>query len=169
MTLEEHVAYTLLEHYRTKPAVDVISFHPPSGKAYETPLVRFPILKNSGSGASKRRHLDFIVRAGRYLILQELKGDAAGLSDDFLKLDALHQEYDLDRLMNTLAKRVPRVRTGPTIDRVLLSVGYSTDNGTIPERFTGFKVSMTKQITVRWGNTLSRDEIGELGIVFRQT
>ena len=81
MTAEDHVAYSLREFYLSFPQVDIISFHPPSGKAYETHLIRFPVLENLGM-AAKRRHLDFIVRCGRFLVLQELKGDAASSAAD---------------------------------------------------------------------------------------
>lgn len=163
MTQEEHVAYALLKLYRSLLKVDVISFHPPSGKAYETPLVRFPVLKNIAI-ASKRRHLDFIVRCGRFLILQELKGDANSLVDDFVKLRALRDELGLNGILKTIAKRVPSIKNSPNIDRIILSVGCYDHKSVLPLDFTAFRVNNNGEVIWSPGSDLSLDERRELEI-----
>ena len=161
MTLEEHVAYSLLNFYQSRDRIEVVSFHPPSGKAYDSALVRFPILNNIGL-AGKRRHLDFIVRCGRFLILQELKGDASSLVEDVLKLQNLESELGIDGIVQTIAKRVPRIRNMPKIDRLVLSVGYSKINGVIPGIFSTFCVDDQGLVTWKWGTDLIIGEQDEL-------
>jgi len=165
MTAEDRVAYALRTLYLSFPEVHIISFHPPSGKAYETPLIRFPILQNLGI-ASKRRHLDFIVRCGRFLILQELKGDAASSSNDQVKLLALQQELGLGGIMKTIRARVPTIVTPPTIDRLILSLGFSTYNAEIPRIFTTFCVDTNGMVHWQWGGDLTQDEVSELASYF---
>jgi hypothetical protein len=167
MTTEDHVAYALRKLYLSFPRVDIISFHPPSGKAYETPLVRFPVIANIGI-AARRRHLDFIVRCGRFLILQELKGDAASSHDDQVKLLALQREFGLPGIIKTIAKRIPTIQTAPVIDRIILSLGFSVDNEKIPDPFSTFCVDKGGNTSWRWSSDLTNDEITELQGYFTQ-
>jgi hypothetical protein len=165
MTEEDFVAYALWEMYLSFPRVEIISFHPPSGKAYDTPLVRFPNLKNLG-GASKRKHLDFIVRCGRFLILQELKGAAGSSKEDQAKLLALHDELGTSGIVRTIAKRVPAITKLPKIDRIVLSLGFSTNNATVSGPFTTVCVDKMKNTTWHWGSDLTSAEIAELSGYF---
>jgi hypothetical protein len=169
MTVEEHVAYTLLEYYQSSAGTDIISFHPPSGKAYGTSLIRFPVSRDRDAGASRRRHVDFILRCGRFLILQELKADSAHLTDDFLKLEALVSDFPLPALLDVISRRVPRIGTPPPINRIVLSVGYSENNGHIPARFTGFQVDLDRNIQVHWGADLSPSETRELSLALNSS
>ena len=165
MTAEDHVAYALRSFYLALPNVEIISFHPPSGKAYETPLVRFPVLKNSAI-ASKRRHLDFIVRCGRFLILQELKGDAASTRDDQVKLLALQNELGITGVVKTIAKRNPSITKSPAIDRLVLSLGFLGQNKEIPPPFSVFRADKTGAIEWQWSSDLTKGEVAELNNFF---
>ena len=164
MTAEDHVAYALRQFYLSFPRVDIISFHPPSGKAYETHLVRFPVLENLGI-ASKRRHLDFIVRCGRFLILQELKGDAASSADDQVKLLALQRELGITGIIKTIARRVPSITNAPAIDRLVLSLGYSSDNEAVPPPFSTFIVTKAGKVSWQWRG-LTKGEESEIESFF---
>jgi hypothetical protein len=165
MTVEDHVAYALRRYYLSFPNVEIISFHPPSGKAYETPLVRFPVLENLGI-ASKRRHLDFSIRCGRFLILQELKGDAASSFDDQIKLIALQRELGIAGIVKTIARRIPIITAQPTINRLILSLGFSICNQTITSPFSVFCVDEKNNVMRRWSSDLTESEIAELESFF---
>jgi hypothetical protein len=165
MTGEDRVAYALKEFYLACPKVEIISFHPPSGKSYETALIRFPHPLERRA-ASKRRHVDFILRCGRFLILQELKEDAASTSADQKKLSEMRSELGLAGIVATIVKRCPRLADGPTVNRLVLSLGFASANVVIPSQFAVFRVEATGKVDVVLGDSVAAEEIAELSSYF---
>jgi len=102
-TLED-LAYERIVNRLSEKRVLILSAHPPSGKAYDTELIRIPA-RNRHAG---RYHIDLIFIIEPFLFLMELKGKTSESSDDVAKLQKLFADYDLPELLKVIRKRVNR-------------------------------------------------------------
>jgi hypothetical protein len=104
MPTEEDIAFErIMQRLAEKQAI-VLSAHPPSGKSYDTELIRIPARdRNAG-----RYHLDLIFVLNEFLYLVELKGRLSESSQDILKLRKLLSEYSLSEILRFVRKRVNR-------------------------------------------------------------
>lgn len=100
-SLEDGVYEWILQRLRESDA-RVLSAHPPSGKAYDTDLIRIPSRRQNAG----RYHVDVIFTCRDLLFLLELKGRSSECDGDVKKLRAILSDHDLSSLLAILRRRI---------------------------------------------------------------
>lgn len=97
----EDITYDKIIRAVVRSEANLISAHPPSGKAYDTPLIRIPAYgRNSG-----RYHIDLIFEFECILFLVELKGCSSESIKDIDKLRKILGDYSQDELVRLIQNR----------------------------------------------------------------
>ena len=127
ISLETKIGEQLVEWLNTKTDAQVLSFHPPSSKAYASDLIRIPKLNSDGSRSRSRNHVDVIFITAHELWLVELKGRYSESADDISKLAEIKGSYSDKELIIFISNRVtvPLKYDLSQIDRVVTAIGVS--------------------------------------------
>jgi hypothetical protein len=151
MSTEEDLAFErIMDRLRIK-RVTVLSAHPPSGKAYDTELIRIPArAKHAG-----RYHLDAIFVLDEFLFLMELKGRLSESSHDITKLQGLLSEYSLADILKFVRKRVNRADVPwETIKQVVPSLGCILCDCSLPADFVVVESKTSDLVRCYVGNSI---------------
>ena len=117
MTSEDRVYKTLRLYIKSRSDIILHSGHPPSGKAYDLPLIPFK------AGKLKRYHFDLIWQVGHTLIFQELKGAYGELQNDINKLREFKSLYPLEKIKTQMKRRVTKQDALLDVTAIALCVG----------------------------------------------
>lgn len=104
MTPEARVYERLRDRLLRHPEIHLVSLHPPSGKSYDTDLIRFPVFRN-GVRTRERSHVDVVFVWKETLFLIELKGNSSESLEDTAKLRELRDQIGIEELLQIIAKR----------------------------------------------------------------
>jgi len=136
VTAEERVFDRLRKGLLRSEEIRVISLHPPSGKSYDTDLIRFPVIQD-GVRTRKRAHVDAVFVWEWALFLVELKGKSSESADDTAKLRDLRDHIGLEELLRVIRRRQfgdPQGSLGK-IDTLVLGLGVGQHDITTESDF----------------------------------
>ncbi len=106
----------------------VLSFHPPSSKAYASDLIRIPKLNDDGSRSRDRNHIDVVFLTATKLWLVELKCKYSESGDDIQKLRDIKASYSNQELIQFIQNRltVPLKFNLANVNEVVAAIGVKT-------------------------------------------
>ena len=122
-TCEDGVGERLYNWFADQPVFSIVSFHPPSGKAYATDIIRIPKVVN-GKYTGERYHVDLIVASERVLYLIELKCRLSESNDDITKLREIVRSYGIVGLLNIINKRSTTGIDLSHINSLVIGLGF---------------------------------------------
>jgi hypothetical protein len=127
ISLETKIGEQLVGWLNTKTDAQILSFHPPSSKAYASDLIRIPKLNADGSRSRSRNHVDVVFITAHELWLVELKGKYSESADDILKLAEIKSSYSDKELITFISNRVtvPLTYDLNHINEVVTAIGVS--------------------------------------------
>lgn len=136
MSCEDEVFGRLRAKLTNQKNVQIISLHPPSGKAYETALVGFPIF-DQGTRTRGRSHVDTIFISSQALFLLELKCFSHESADDIEKLRRIRDQLGLTCVIEVISKRVPDIGSDRLnmIQELILGLAVEHHDTELPEDF----------------------------------
>jgi hypothetical protein len=125
LSCETIVGEKLVDWIKTNTEAQILSFHPPSSKAYGSDLIRFPKLNSDGSRSRSRNHVDVVFITLSELWLVELKCKYSESSDDVAKLEELKGSYSDVELIKFISNRVtvPLKHDLSKIHKVIIAIG----------------------------------------------
>lgn len=128
LSCETVVGEKLVDWLKAHTEAQILSFHPPSSKAYASDLVRIPKLNADGTRSRSRNHVDVVFANSTELWLVELKCKYSESSDDISKLNELKASYTDTGLINLIANRitVPMKYDLRSIKKVIPAIGVRT-------------------------------------------
>lgn len=149
---EDRVAIALYEWLSQIPNTRVVSFHPPSGKAYDSDLLRIP--KRVGRMRTRERyHVDVVFINCGVLFLIELKCRLSECDHDILKLREIRDSNGLKGILELIQKRSTGDNCMKDITDLVLGLGFEiADSESIPPEFITFCTS-TSPPTIRKGRS----------------
>ncbi|MCE9608500.1 MAG: hypothetical protein K8U03_26750 [Planctomycetia bacterium] len=149
-TLEDE-AYQRLVDRLNERRITVISAHPPSGKAYDSELVRIPA-KERNSG---RYHADIIFVIDTVLFICELKGKSSESTSDVAKLRGIIADYTVAELVSFIRKRTNVATVNwAAITKVVGLIGVVVGDASLPDDIVSIVASAPAEFEVDVGNTL---------------
>lgn len=155
-TCEDRVAELLYGWFENRKSCQIVSFHPPSGKAYSSDLVRIS-RRSRGNRTSDRYHVDVVVVEGEFLLLLELKCRLSEAGEDVAKLRDIRDSYTVTELLELIRRRTTTSADLSGVRRLVLGVGYEIqDQEEGPEDFLTFRASTTQPL-IRAGNAVPAD------------
>ena len=105
ITCETLVGEKLVE-WLTKQNAQVLSFHPPSSKAYTSDLIRIPKLNRDGTRSRDRNHIDVVFLTENNVWLVELKCRYSESTDDINKLNEVKNSYSNSEIIELIKGRI---------------------------------------------------------------
>jgi hypothetical protein len=140
---EDRVSDALYAWFSKKPALQIVSFHPPSGKAYGTDSIRIPKVLD-GHRTRDRYHIDALVIGGSFLFLFEFKCRLSECDDDVAKLREINKCYRPDALVDLIRRRVTVDLDLSPVKHIIPGLGFEVkDRDTVPGDFLSFCTSET--------------------------
>lgn len=167
MTLEDDAFARLWRAYEQSPSVHIHSGHPPSGKSYRTPLVRFQ-RKENGAATRGRYHLDYVIQLGRLLVLQELKGRLSEAQADVLKLRQIMADYSLEEFKAVLRRRIDDPGLLQRVAGWIPTIGCAMVDTQVPPDFIVFEATMTG-LRIHPGRDVRADDLDIIRGAFGDT
>jgi hypothetical protein len=137
-TCEDRVAEALFNWFKNRRKCQIISYHPPSSKAYRTDLVRIPKRANKVQ-TRERYHVDVVVTESEYLFLIELKCRLSESDDDIAKLYDIAHSYMLGELLELIKRRATIPIDLTKVRQLVLGLGFENfDQPNAPNDFITF-------------------------------
>lgn len=137
-TCEDRVVDALYRWLVDRQNCHILSFHPPSGKAYGTDLLRIS-KKSAGVRTRERFHVDLVFTEGSFLFLAELKCRLSECNDDIAKLREIRDTYELVELLDLICRRMTTGWQVKGIQTLVLCLGFEIlDRQTLPGEFLTF-------------------------------
>jgi len=162
MSLEDIAFNFIISHLKAK-LINIISAHPPSGKAYDTDLIRLPA-KNRNSG---RYHIDVIFESEGVLCLTEIKGSTGESADDIIKLRAIVNEYTRLELIKLIRKRsCLETVDWDNINFIVPVIGAAIGGVQCPHDFVFLTTGSHGNITLEIGTSINLEAKGRLSKLF---
>lgn len=126
MTLEDKAFNGILRHIEASDRLSLLSAHPPSGKSYNSDLIRIPSPQQDRT-ASTRAHIDIIFCSKSFLYLCEVKGDALESDNDIKKLRAIVEMYGVEGLKRLIANRLTHKDLNlRTVQKIIPAIGCAS-------------------------------------------
>lgn len=139
MTREQRVFEALKAQLLTRTDITIIALHPPSGKAYDTGLIRFPVVANDIKTRG-RNHVDAIFIASDTIYLIELKGSSRESVADIVKLRALRDVLGLAKILTIIRCRQPEhVSALHRVVKLVIGLGVECHDVLTPNEFIVFQ------------------------------
>lgn len=140
---ETRVGEKLISFLSKQNTVDIISFHPPSSKSYQSDLIRIPKINQDGSRSRDRYHIDVIFISQNRLWLVELKCKLSESNADIKKLRELISAYTFDELRGFIQSRITIFPKNDLnkVDKIVLALGVEVVDEEIEKDFVVIKVT----------------------------
>ena len=153
MTKEDRVGDAMLKYLHNRSDIEIISFHPTSGKAYQTDTIRFKVQRN-GTATSTRYHVDMILVVGDLLLLIEFKGTSAESTNDVTKLRDLRETYSLQEFIRIISRRLSLSNSSiGQVTELVLAIGVEDHNAHVPDDVAVF-VALDEHVTLECSPSL---------------
>lgn len=150
------MAEALYAWFENRKSCQIVSFHPPSGKAYGSDLVRIP-RRSGGDRTRERYHVDVVVAEGEFLLLLELKCRLSESDADVAKLRDIRESYAITELLELIRRRTTTSADLSGVRKLVLGLGYEVqDQVEVPEDFVTFCTSAPQPI-IRAGTVVPAD------------
>lgn len=139
----------------------LISLHPPSGKAYESDLIRFPVFEGEVR-TRKRMHVDIIFAHSGSLYLLELKPASTQSAEDIRKLERLRDEVGLGEMLRIIGRRVDSSLTKKLeeVRSLVIGLGVGKHDSPTPPGF--IVIETGKNVIAHVGLGVPKDAISAI-------
>lgn len=106
LSCETIVGEKLVSWLSLNTSAQILSFHPPSSKAYSSDLIRIPKLSLGGFQSRDRNHVDIVFLTARNLWFVELKCAFSESVEDMRKLKSLKSSFTKEQIVQIIKNRI---------------------------------------------------------------